>query len=121
MATLNVLGITVEKTKEGKDEPFLKAAADNGRLSTIWGPREMDDGAARSVNVPIAFDDRVVIQAWEHDAHGRDVQIGNDFVLTSRDHGAIRHLFSGHRARYRARFPGHRAPGTVSPPRSPAW
>jgi hypothetical protein len=101
MARLNVLGITVEKTKEARDEPFLKAAADNEPLRTIWGPIRMDDGEARSINHPIEFNQRVVVQAWEHDEHGRDVKIGNDFVLTERDRGEIRNLFSGHRARYR--------------------
>lgn len=105
MAVLDLRGIICDKTQEAIDEPYLRAfEIVRGRESTwgtIWGPRSMDDGDARSINWGRAFQGRIRIELWEHDRR-RDDHIG-DLELDATDERGSEQSYRivGKRAKYR--------------------
>jgi hypothetical protein len=102
MPTLHLNGIVCEKTKEAVDEPYLVADSDNQALGTIWGPRSMDDGDARSIYWSRSFNQWIQLKLYEYDRVGHDEHI--DTLLINSDApeaGEQSYVFLGDRAKYR--------------------
>jgi hypothetical protein len=85
-AAMSILRINAIKCIEqedhwGDDHAYILV---NG--SRVWGPKEMDDGQTRAVNIEVAFENKAEIALFEQDDHDPDDSL-DAHTLRSSDEG----------------------------------
>lgn len=86
MSAIIIKSIFCLQTQQRVDKPYLTASVDDHPVGTVWGPRSMDKGEHRLINMCIAFETSVRIKLWESDDVGSDDELGS-FVVNADERG----------------------------------
>lgn len=96
MSTLKLKGLVCNNTQEARDEPYLIVDGQK-----VWGPKKMNDGDSKSLDINVPISQRAHIELWEKDRIGRNDCFGRlDVFPESNPSGTQQHTFRHRHASY---------------------